>query len=76
MVTVFLSLTMCFDKLWLILLASLKDMVILNSSFLFGSSAKVITISQIRKNIMTSSVYNHMQKVKCKVMLLGSSTLN
>ena len=34
-------LTMFFDKLWLILLASLKDMVIRNNSFLFGSSVKV-----------------------------------
>ena len=34
------KLTMGFPKLWLILFASLKDIVIRNSSLLFGSSAK------------------------------------
>lgn len=48
-VTVFSLLTMCFDRLWLILLASLKDIVILKSSFLFGSSAEVITMDQMSK---------------------------
>ena len=33
------KLTMGFSKLWLILFASLKDIVIRNSSLLFGSSA-------------------------------------
>ena len=33
------KLTMGFPKLWLILFASLKDIVIRNSSLLFGSSA-------------------------------------